>query len=490
MKFNRFSKIRWIITALVCVALAGGVVAAPKDTASPSVDSSDLNDDGIVDATDLAIFSSKYLKESVDAMDWCAFFVATRGQDRLYKRKPEYYLENFSRLLGFIYNDFACDGSDLNWDGQVNHEDLIIFSARELEQNFDAIEWCGVYEDISLGLRVYGHLSGFYQRHYKILLGYIFDAYTCDDSFLVFAQQNDPEHLARIALDNDYSGNYYVSDAISGSIFIYDPNRILTGELKNLQKPLGLAIDVNGNLLVGNNQAKRIEVYDPATGDLIHVFGEGILKLPNAITIGPFGQIYVTDSKQNTVWVFDASYDSAPVRQIGSAGRGDGQLKFPIDTEIITRDVAGTVHEVFVADQSNHRIQVFDLHGNFLRTLAPPNIEVEVEAPEPPEGWWFGCGWGTPPPDRQCPPEPRIRGSYTRLQALGSDTLDRLHVLDGFDANTVIVDPLTGELIDLYGDWGEGPGLLKVPMDLLVTEWGQAFISDSDNNELEAFVIP
>ena len=486
--FNLGSLVVLLFVAMTC---ATPIEAAPKGGGpSNTVDESDLNDDSLVDQADLLIFSTDYLKEDIDAVDWCGFYVGTRGEARLYNKWPDYYLKHFSRLLTFIYHEFGCDGSDLNWDGQVNNDDLFIFSVRELEQSFESVEWCQVYEYTMLGLRVYDKFSGYYQRHYKLLLGYMYDVFGCNDDFLTFVPQNDPKHLSRIALDDDYSGEYFVSDPVVGSVFIFDANGMLTGELKNLQKPLGLAIDTQGFLLVGNDKSNLIEVYDPATGDLLHSFGNGELRMPTAITIGPAGEIYVTDSKSHRVWVFDSSYDSVPIRTIGSGGPGDGQLKFPVDTAIIARDVEGSlVHEVFVADQRNHRIQVFDLHGNFLRTLDPPEVEVPVE-PDPNVEYWWGCGFRSPPPGEVCPPEPRIRGSYTRLHSLDSDTSGRLHVLDAFDANTVIVDPVSGAYIDVYGDWGDGPGLLKVPMDLLINGWDEAIVSDSDSNELEVFAVP
>jgi DNA-binding beta-propeller fold protein YncE len=48
----------------------------------------------------------------------------------------------------------------------------------------------------------------------------------------------------------------------------------------------------------------------------------------------------------------------------GSPGTGDGQFIFPSG---LATNAAGRV--VYVADSGNHRIQVFDAAGNFLRTF-------------------------------------------------------------------------------------------------------------------------
>ena len=263
---------------------------------------------------------------------------------------------------------------------------------------------------------------------------------------------------------------------------LYDPNWTLIGELKNLDTPLGVAIDSQGILLVGSDGKDSIEVFDPINGDLIGQFGDNLTKVPNAITIGPAGEIYVTDSRNNTVWEFDASYDPVPVRTIGTGGRGDGQLKFPVDTAIIEG-------EIFVADQVNKLIKVFDLHGNFLRTLQPPNVVV-VPEPDPNADYWWGCGILSPSPGDICPLEPFSIGSFNRLQALAVDSFGRLHSLDGFEARVSILNPLNGAFIDSYGAWGDGPDLLRVPMDVLVTDWDRGIVTDGDNNEIELFDVP
>jgi len=382
--------------------------------------------------------------------------------------------------------------SDLNGDGIVNTADLVLFAARYLEMSFDDVDWCLVYDAIATESRVYGKPTKYFQDHYKILLGVIYDLYGCDgggEEPSLLEVVNEPRYLARLAIDDALTGNYFVSDPVVGSVFIYDTGWNLVGELKNLGTPLGVAIDSMGYLLVANDGTDKVEIYDPATGDLLGQFGDGITKVPNAITIGPDGEIYVTDSGSHTVWVFDASYDPVPVRNIGFYGRGDGQFKFPVDAEIIFNS-GSSLHELFVADQVNQRIQVFDLLGNFRRTIGPPNVVIIPEVDPPPGGWWWGCGVLPPPPGEACPPEPIATGAFNRLQGLSADSFGRLHVLDSFEAAVSVLDAVSGEQAHYYGGWGDGPGLLKVSMDVLVTAWDQAIVTDGKGNEIEFFDVP
>jgi DNA-binding beta-propeller fold protein YncE len=231
-----------------------------------------------------------------------------------------------------------------------------------------------------------------------------------------------------------------------------------------LNKPLGVAIDSQGRILVGNNGRNNIEVYDPATGELLAVFGEGLIKMPTAITVDDLGNIYVTDSLSNNVRVFDPTY--ALVRTIGQRGDGEGGLDFPVDAEIIG------LQEIFVADQGNDRIQVYDLEGNWLRSITFAGVDGQ------------NCNWftgvceipGMPP--------------FTRLQALDTDSLGQLHVLDNFAAAVVIFDPADGTFLNAYGQYGTDAGFLRVPMDVLVSAMGTALVTAGDSDRVEVLAIP
>ena len=120
--FSRL-KIGLITISLLTAAMvwAPFTEAAPKVKPSDPTDNSDLNNDKTVDYNDLIIFSLEYLGQNVDAVDWCAFYAATGGDDDLYGRPPSYYTKHFSQLLTFI-NDGLCnlgDISDLNEDGRT-----------------------------------------------------------------------------------------------------------------------------------------------------------------------------------------------------------------------------------------------------------------------------------------------------------------------------------------------------------------------------------
>ena len=57
--------------------------------------------------------------------------------------------------------------------------------------------------------------------------------------------------LYRIVHAAATTGDYYITDPVIGSLFIYDVDLVLKAEIKGLNKPLGVDIDSQGLILIG-----------------------------------------------------------------------------------------------------------------------------------------------------------------------------------------------------------------------------------------------
>lgn len=88
--------------------------------------------------------------------------------------------------------------------------------------------------------------------------------------------------------------------------------------------------------------------------------GPGQLRFPNAISVGPSGDVYVLDGLNHRVQRlrYTEGGTFTFVRSIGRLGRGDGELRYPTTLSV-------TDGGVFVGDPSNRRIVVFDRNGTF-----------------------------------------------------------------------------------------------------------------------------
>jgi hypothetical protein len=244
--------------------------------------------------------------------------------------------------------------------------------------HWETVDWCMFHGAVVAGAEFNGRSTSYYLKHFGALLDFINVYFNCGgvepppDNL---ALENAPQFVARIADATATLGNFYITDPRVGSVFIYNPLMDVIGEIKGLSKPLGIAVDALGQILVGNDGRDNIEVYDTTTGDLVAVFGEGLVEMPTAITIDAGGYIYVTDSKKYHVQVFDSAYN--PVRTIGGPGAGLDRLKFPMDTEII---VTGGAPQIYIADQGNDRVQVYDFNGDWLRSITYAGVENRTAA--------------------------------------------------------------------------------------------------------------
>lgn len=460
--FSRF-KIGLITVSLLVTAMVWAPVAEPAPKVKPSdpTDNSDLNSDKVVDYNDLVIFSTEYLGQDVEKVEWCDFLDATTQEADLYGRTPDYYIKHFGELLSFTSDYFGCgERSDLNNDQLVNARDLMVFSETYARQHFLSLDWCTFLQGVMDDNIQYTRPGSYYLEHFGSLLLYIQEKYRCSDRPPVdlLSLKNNPKFLTRIVASGNLSGDYYVTDAKVGSVFIYDSNLVLSQELKGLATPLGVAVNASGHILVGNKKRNNVEVYDSDNGEMLATFGETELEMPTAITVDFAGNIYVTDSRSITVYVYDSTYQL--VTHIGEPGDGTNQLSSALDS-VLSQDES----EIYILDGRNKRIQVFDLEGNFLRSV--------FLTPEK-------CGWFS------CNP---LTAKFTRSQALEMDLSGRLHVLDIFDNLVVIIDPQTGAILGRYGSFGQGNGQFLTPMDLIL-ETDRALVTDGSKNKIESLVIP
>ncbi len=143
--------------------------------------------------------------------------------------------------------------------------------------------------------------------------------------------------------------------------------------------PHGLRVDAEDNIWATDTGSHIVVKMDPK-GRILMVLGikgntnewhpAGHLRCfnePNDVAFGPDGAIYVSQGHgkgESRVLKFDAAGNF--LKTWGGEGANPGQFKQP---HAIVADAKG---QLYVADRSNQRIQVFDADGNFVRETKHP----------------------------------------------------------------------------------------------------------------------
>src|SRR5919197_4001656 len=137
-----------------------------------------------------------------------------------------------------------------------------------------------------------------------------------------------------VRLASDPLGNIYVADARGGGILKYNNSGKLQKTIATTKDVLGIAIARNGDLLA--SQGAWVAVLDRNSGAPLSQFGA--FGKANGIAVDATGYVYVTDSVNNCVQVFNASYapvstgvaaSGLPANSFGSKGLSPGQLSQP-----------------------------------------------------------------------------------------------------------------------------------------------------------------
>jgi DNA-binding beta-propeller fold protein YncE len=167
----------------------------------------------------------------------------------------------------------------------------------------------------------------------------------------------------------DSKGNIYAADQGVSAIFIFnaetkDVQIIRNGKEARFGLINGLAVDDNDRLFVTDDKLREVLVIN-AKHQEEAAFGANILGNPGGVAIDTENRfLYVVDTANDVVDVFDA--DSFKfLRKIGVAGKKH-QLSDPGTFALPTNVAVDGDGNVYVTDTLNARVEIFDAEGNFI----------------------------------------------------------------------------------------------------------------------------
>ncbi len=172
----------------------------------------------------------------------------------------------------------------------------------------------------------------------------------------------------------------FVSDGKMHRVLIFNTKHEVENQIsEGLVDPVGLAIDTTNRFLyVVDTQQDQVIVYDADTLKLLRRIGTGgknhflttpgDFGAPQGVAVDQDGNVYVTDTLNNRVEIFDA--DGNFISEFGKHGDGPGYLARPKGIA-----VDGDGH-IWVADQVEDRLQVFNRDGQLLTYIGSGHGEL------------------------------------------------------------------------------------------------------------------
>ncbi len=253
----------------------------------------------------------------------------------------------------------------------------------------------------------------------------------------------------RLALDTH--GVLYITDPARGEVVARSADGRLLERHGDIGRPLSIAVDIAGRILVGDSRNGSVTAYDSAWQAQFQLgIGLGEFALPADISVEPVsGRIYVADSARGEV----RAYDAAGTFQLAfdGAGSADGPLLFP--TGVHALEGAG---QIVVIDQQNRKVRFFADDGTQLYSFGDHgDLPGEIYAPQ---GVWVDGG-------------------------------GRLYLADSRLGRVSIFDVASGSYLGSAGTFGTRPGQLRLPMDLVMDAHQRLFVTSADNGRLEIFGI-
>ena len=171
--------------------------------------------------------------------------------------------------------------------------------------------------------------------------------------------------------------------------------------------------------------------------------GDGQFVWPVAMTFDSAERVYVTDEYNNRITVFDPSGNF--LAKWGTRGSGDGEVNGPSGIAIDEAD------NVYIVDQNNNRVQKFTTDGTYLTQ-------------------WGDSG------DAQ--------GEFNLPWGIGLDSRGDVYVADWRNDRIQKFTP-DGRFVASYGGSGDGDGQFHRPSSVAVDREGYIYVADWGNERVQ-----
>jgi DNA-binding beta-propeller fold protein YncE len=271
-----------------------------------------------------------------------------------------------------------------------------------------------------------------------------------------------------MGIGGDGSGTLYVADASGDRVVAFDMDGNFVaayGGTGLLHNPADVAVNTaEGVLYVVDSYLHQMVIFALETGDLIGRvgrdegnLGEKLEKIENMWSGGSHGALSEEDQRdiERRAEAAAANADGAglgtegaePRDLVENRGSGPGEFRYPAFVEV---DRSG---RVYVTDQMNFRVQIFNADGTFAGELGS-----------------MGDGPGT----------------FSRPKGVAVDSEGHIYVADGAFGNIQIFDA-EGQLLLVFGQQGMGEADLWLPLGVFIDSNDRILVADRYHNRVQIY---
>ena len=176
--------------------------------------------------------------------------------------------------------------------------------------------------------------------------------------------------LAPYGMATDAQGNLYVADQKVGATFIFNTETKDTTLIRNgYEATFGMindvTIDDDGRIFLTDGRLHRVLILNKKH-EVVDQIKEGLVDPVGIVIDTENRQLYVVDTQQDQVLVFDAD-SLKPLRRIGASSAGKKhELTTPGDFAAPQDIALDSDNNVYVTDTLNNRVEIFDAEGKFI----------------------------------------------------------------------------------------------------------------------------
>ncbi len=249
----------------------------------------------------------------------------------------------------------------------------------------------------------------------------------------------------------DSEGRLYVVDTWIKRVHVFNAqeNSHSTFPEKGaaLKFPIDIAVARNGRIFVSDSQEAVINVFENQGSRFVGELGKGFLKRPTGVVVHEItGDLLVADTVSSEIIRYDIETLKFKGR-FGTEGKGQGMLHSPISIAVSLEG------DIIVSDSLNFRVQVFGSDGTFKHA--------------------FGEAGDGP-------------GYFARPKGVASDSDGNIYVVDALFDNVQMFDS-EGRHLMAFGSPGYGYGKFWLPSGIFIDSNDRIYVSDTFNNRIQVF---